>query len=75
MKSLKSKVDKLNIGKLETTPVTLSKLSKIIKKVLVKKTESSEIVKKASNINTTDSSSLVEMTDYNTKINQIEKKY
>ena len=35
---LKSKVDKLDIGKLETTPVNLSKLSDVVKMKLLKKT-------------------------------------
>ena len=34
---MKSKVDKLGIGKLETTPVDLSKLSDVIKNDVVKK--------------------------------------
>ena len=37
--SLKSKVDKLNIGKSETTPVDLIKLSDVVKNEVVKKTE------------------------------------
>ena len=36
---LKSKVDKLDIGKLETTPVNLSKLSNVVKRAVVKKDE------------------------------------
>ena len=34
---MKSKVDKLGIGKLETTPVDLSKLNDVIKNDIVKK--------------------------------------
>ena len=34
----KNKVDELNIGKLETTPVDLSKLSDVVKNEVVKKT-------------------------------------
>ena len=37
--SFKSKVDELNIGKLETTPVDLSKLSDVVKNEVVKKAE------------------------------------
>ena len=37
--SLKSRVDKLSIGKLETTPVDLSKPSNVVKNKVVKKTE------------------------------------
>ena len=39
LNSLKSKVDKLDIGKLETTPADLSKLSNVVKNDVVKKTE------------------------------------
>ena len=34
---MKSKVDKLDIGRLETTPVELSKLSNVVKNDVVKK--------------------------------------
>ena len=40
------KVDKLEVGKLETAPVDLSKLSNIAKTDVVKKTEYDELVKK-----------------------------
>ena len=50
---MKSEVDKLDIGKLETTPVDLSKLSYIIEKEAVKKTEYNELVKKVNAIQTT----------------------
>ena len=39
LSNLKSKVDKLYIGKLETTSVDLSKLSDVVKNKVVKKTE------------------------------------
>ena len=39
LSSLKSKVDRLNIGKLETTPVDLSRFSDAVKNEVVKKTE------------------------------------
>ena len=71
---MKSKVNKLDIAKLETTPVGLSKLSDAVKNEVVKKTEYNELVKKVSNINTTDTSDLVIKTDYITKINEIKKK-
>ena len=41
---------------------------------MLKKAEYNELVKKVNNINTTDISDLVKMSDYNTKINEIEKK-
>ena len=59
LSSLKSKVDKLGIGKLETTPVDLSKLSYAVKNDVVKKTKYNELVKKVNNINTTSTSNLV----------------
>ena len=43
---LKSRVDKLGIGKLETTPVHLSKLSDTVKYEVVKKIEYNKLVKK-----------------------------
>ena len=45
LNSLKSKVDKLDIGKLETTPVDLSKLSNVVQNDVVKKNEYDELVK------------------------------
>ena len=38
LSGLKHKIDKLDIGKLETTPVDLSKLSDAVKSEVVKKT-------------------------------------
>ena len=46
----------------------------MLKNEVVKKTEYNEVVKKVNNINTTDTSDLVKMLDYNTKINEIESK-
>ena len=71
---MKSKVDKLNIGKLETTPEDSSKLSNEVKNDVVKKTVHDELVIKFNAIQTTDTSNLVKKSDYNTKINEIEKK-
>ena len=59
LSNLKSKVDKLDIGKLETIHVDLRKLSDVVKYEVVKKTEYNELVKKVDNINTTDTSDLV----------------
>ena len=70
---MKSKVDKLDIGKIEASPVDLSKLSNVVKNDVVKKTEYDELIKKVKNINTTDTSDLVKNTDYNTKIIGSEK--
>ena len=46
LNSLKIKVDKLDVDKLVTVPVDLSKLSYVIKNDVVKKTEYNELVKK-----------------------------
>ena len=42
--SLKSEIDKLDIGKVETTPVDLTKLSDVVKNEIVKKTEYNKLV-------------------------------
>ena len=65
---------KLDVGKLETAAVDLSKLSDVVKIEVVKKTEYSELVRKVNNINTTDTSDLVKNTDHNTKIMQLKRK-
>ena len=67
---VKSKVDKLDIGKLETTPVDLSKVSNVVKNDVFKNTEYEELVKKVNNINATDTSELIKKSDYNRKINK-----
>ena len=56
---MKSKVEKLDIGKVETTPVDLSRLSNVVKNNVDKKTEYNELVKKLNNIKTTDTRDLV----------------
>ena len=70
---MKTEVDELDIGELETTPVDLSKLSNVVKNDIVKKTEFNELVNKVNAIQTTDTSNLVKKTDYKTKINEMEK--
>ena len=69
-RNLKSKVDKLDIGKLETTPVSLSKLSKkkLVKKDVVKTADYNELIEKVNNISTTDTSSLVKKVTITKKI-------
>ena len=42
--SLKSKIDKLDIGELESTPVDLIKLSDVVKNEVVKKSVSENLV-------------------------------
>ena len=50
LSSFLKKAEKLDIGKLETTPIDLSKLSNVVKNNVVKKTEYDELVKKVNNI-------------------------
>ena len=69
--NLKTEVDKLDIDKLITVPVDLSKLSNVVKNDVVKKTVYDKFVAKVNNF---DTSGLVKKTDYNTKISKIEDK-
>ena len=69
--NLKTKVDKLDIDKLATVPVDLSKLSNVVKNDVVKKTDYNKLVTKVDNI---DTSGLVKKIDCNTKITEIEDK-
>ena len=69
--NLKSQVDKLDVDKLATVPVDLSKLSNVVKNDVVKKTVYDKLVSKVNDI---DTSGLVKKTDYNTKITEIEDK-
>ena len=71
MVNLKSEVDKVDIDKLATVPIDLSKLSNAIKNDVVKKTDYNKLVTKVDNI---DTSGLVKETDYNSKITEIEDK-
>ena len=68
---LKTEVDKLDIDKLATVFVDLSKLSNVVKNDVVKKNVYDKLVAKVDNI---DTSGLVKKTDYNTKISEIENK-
>ena len=65
--NLRSEVDKLDIGKLETDPTHLSKLSNVVKNNIVKKTEYDELVKKVNAIQTVGTSNLVKKACYNRK--------
>ena len=69
--NLKTEVDKLDIDKLVTAPLDLSKLSNVVKNDVVKKTVYDKFVAKVNNI---DTSGLVKKTDYNIKISEIEDK-
>ena len=51
--SLKTEVDKIDVDKLKTVPVDLSKLSNVVKNDVVKKTEYNKLVTKVDNIDTT----------------------
>ena len=62
LSSLKRKLDKLDIDKLETTPVDLSKLSNVVKTDVVKKAEYDELVKNVNAIQTLYTRDLVELT-------------
>ena len=50
--SLKTEVDKLDIGKLAPVPVDLSKISDVVKSDIVKKTEYNKLVSKVNGIDT-----------------------
>ena len=69
--NLKTEVDKLDIDKLATVPVDLSKLRNVVKNDVAKKTVYDKLVAKVHKI---DTSGLVKKTDYNTKISEIEDK-
>ena len=69
--NLKTEVHKLDIDKLATVPVDLSKLSDVVKNEVVKKTEHDKLVNKVNNI---DASDFALKTNYNTKITELEDK-
>ena len=64
-------MDKLDIGKLSTVPVDLSKLSNAVKNDVVKKTVYDELVAKVDNIDTSD---FVLKTNFNIKFTGLENK-
>ena len=71
LSSLKTEVDKLDIDKLATVPVDLSKLSNVVKNDVVKKTVYDKLVAKVNNIDTSD---FVLKTNFNTKFTGLENK-
>ena len=71
LSSLKTEVDKLDIGKLATVPVDLSKLSNAVKNDVVKKTVYDKLAAKVNDIDTSD---YVLKKNYNTKIVELENK-
>ena len=77
--SLKTEVDKLDINKLMPVPVDLSKLSDVVKNDVVEKTVYDKLVAKVNNIDTTNfvKKNKYEKygSDFEDKINKIDKKY
>ena len=71
---MRSEIDKLDIGKFETTPFDLSKLNHAVKNEATKKTKYNELVKKVIAIQTTDTGNLEIKTGYDTETVEIEKK-
>ena len=71
LSSLKTEVDKLDIGKLAAVPVDLSKLSNVVKTDVVKKAVCDKLVAKVNNIDTSD---FVLKTNFNTKFTGLENK-
>ena len=69
--NLKTEVDKLDIGKLKTVPVDLSKLSNVVKNEVIKKTEYNKLVNKVNNI---DTSGFILKTKYDADKLELEKK-
>ena len=49
--SLKSRIDKVDINKIETTPADFIKLTNVVKNEVVKETACDELVKKVYDIN------------------------
>ena len=69
--SIKTEVDKLDIDKLASVPVDLSKLSDVVKNDEVKKTVYDKVASKVNNIDTSD---FVLKTKYQTDKTELEKK-
>ena len=68
--TLKTEVDKLDVGKLMTVPVDLSELRDVVKNDVVKKTFYDKLVAKVNNIDTND---FVLKTKYNDDKTELEK--
>ena len=69
--SLKTEVDKLDIGQLQTVPVDLAKLSNKLENDVVTKTQFSTLISKVHSINTT---GFVKKTNCDTDKSSLEKK-
>ena len=76
--SLKTQVDKKDADKLKTVPVDLAKLSNVVKKDIVKKTEYNSLKAKVDNIDNTNFVSRTKYekdgSDFEDKISKIDKK-
>ena len=72
--SLKTKIDKINAGKLKTVPVDLAKLSNVVKNDLVKKTEYNKLIL-ILQILLKKNKYEKDGTDFEDKINKITKNY
>ena len=76
--SLKAEADKIDSEKLKTVPVDLTKLSNVVKKDVVKKTEYDKLITKVDNIDTTNfvlkTKYEKDGSDFENKISKIDKK-
>ena len=71
---MKSKIDKLDIGKLETTPVDLSKTSNAVKLMSLKRLNISNQLKRLTILILLILAISIKKTDYNIKISEIKNK-
>ena len=71
---MKSKIVKLDIGKLETTPVGLSKLSNAVKLMSLKRLNISNQLKRLTILILLILAISIKKTDYNIKISEIKNK-
>ena len=69
--SLKAEIDKIGVGKLNTVPVDLSKLSNVVSDDVVKKTAYDKLVAKVNNVDIT---RFVSKTKYDRDKSDLEKK-
>ena len=68
---LKAEIDKIDVGKLKTVPVDLSKLSNVVNNDVVKKTVYDKLITK---VNATNTSGFVLKTQYDPDKSSLEKK-
>ena len=69
-----SDIDRVDVYKLETTPVDLSKISIVVKYDVVKNPVFLELVKKDNAIQAIDTSNLVKKTEFDVKIKDVQNK-